>query len=296
MNLSKYAIWFVVAFILTACGGGGGSPGTSSGGDAVAVDAKPIALFTTAPTSVTVAIGATPGYSVGGGTGPYTATSDNTTIATVSLTDSSMTITGKAVGSAKIVVRDSVGSTVSVNVTVGTVVLAITPSNATGIIDDVLIATITGGTPPYRASVGNVLVASAVVQNSNELKITLLQVGQTIVTVLDANNQSTAYSLTSNAATPGIRLSPNALTVSEFGSEPVFLTVYGAAAGAMNVFSSDVTRLTATISGQTVTVTTGSNGNRCVTSDTPVTISVVDATRATGVAVVTIEDNAEICP
>mgnify|MGYP006154272141 CR=1 FL=1 len=49
--------------------------------------------------------------------------------------------------------------------------------------------------------------------------ITLLQVGQTVVTVLDKNNQAIAYDVTSNAATPGIRLSPNAVTISEFCNE-----------------------------------------------------------------------------
>ena len=253
-------------------------------------------LFTSAPASVTVAIGASPAYSVGGGTAPYMATSDNTGIASVSLLGSNLTVTGARVGSANIVVRDSVGASVTVNVTVGTVALVVTPNTATGIIDDVLIASITGGTAPYRASVGNVSIASAVVQNANELKITLLQVGQTIVTVLDANNQSIAYSLTSNAATPGIRFSPNAVTVSEFGNEPIFFTVYGAAPGVMNVFSSDITRLTATLVGQLVTVTTGTNNNRCVGGSTEVRITVVDSTRATGVAVVTIQENGGTCP
>jgi hypothetical protein len=258
--------------------------------------ANSVALFTTAPSSVTVAIGSSPAYNVGGGTGPYTATSDNTTIATASLVGNSLTITGKTVGNAIVFVRDSAGSLVSVNIAVGTVALAVTPTGATGIINDVLIATITDGTPPYRASVGNILVADAVVQNGNKLSITLKQAGSTVVTVLDINNQSVAYSLTSNADTPGIRLSPNAVTVSEYGNEPIFFTVYGAAAGSMNVFSSDLTRLTAMLVNQTVTVTTGTNGNRCVGVDTPVTITVVDSTRATGTAIVTIQENGGTCP
>ena len=257
-----------------------------------------VALYTSAPSPVTVAIGASPVYTVGGGTPPYTtATSSNLSVATVTLAGSSLTITGVGVGSANILVLDSAGAPVTVIVNVETTALAVTPSNATGIIGDVLIATITGGTAPYRASVGNVQVASASVQSQNELQITLKQVGQTIVTVLDANNQSIAYTLTSNAATPGIRLSPNAVTVSEYGSEPILFTVYGAAPGTMNVFSSDVTRLKAAIAGQVVTVTTGTNGNRCVSVDTsPVPITVIDSTGAFGVAVVTIQYNGGTCP
>ena len=264
---------------------------------AVAVSsAATVDLFTTAPSAITVAIGASPAYNVGGGTAPYTATTDNVNVATASLAGNSLTITGRAVGEANISLRDSTGSRVAVKVTVGTTVLAVTPNGATGIINDVIVATITGGTPPYRSSVGNVLVA-AVSINGNELRTTLLQVGQTIVTVLDANNQPTAYSLISNAATPEIRLSPNAVKVSENGNEPIFFTVYGSAPGALNVFSSDVTRLNATIVGDRVTVITGSNGNRCVPGgDIPVTITVVDTTRATGTAIVTIEENQSACP
>ena len=70
------------------------------------------------------------------------------------------------------------------------------------------------------------------------------------------------------------------------------------AAGAINAFSSDVTRLSATVAAdnRTVTLTTGSNGNRCVAIDSPVTITVIDSTRATGVATVTIKDNGGVCP
>ena len=258
--------------------------------------AATVNLFTTAPSAITVGIGASPAYNVGGGTAPYTATTDNVNVATGSLVGNSLIITGRAVGQANISLRDSSGAVVVVSVTIGTTVLGVTPSSATGIINDVIVATITGGTPPYRSSVGNVLVAGSSV-SGDELRITLLQVGQTIVTVLDANNQSTAYSITSNATTPGIRLSPNAVKVSENGNEPIFFTVYGSAPGALNVFSSDVTRLNATIVGDRVTVITGSNRNRCVPGgDIPVTITVVDNTRATGTAIVTIEENQSACP
>ena len=259
-----------------------------------------LALFTTAPSAVTIAIGAAPAYTVSGGTGPYTATSNNAGIATTSLAGSNLTITGVAVGSAIVSVRDSAGTVVNISVTIGTAPIGITPNNATGIIADRLVATITGGTAPFRASVGNLDVASASV-SGNQLDITLKQVGTTVVTVLDANNQSIPYTLIVNAATPGIRLSPNPLTVSELDTQPIFLTVYGAAAGTLNVFSSDTSKLVATISGQTVTLITGTSGDRCVPGNAPggdlnVTITVVDSTRASGSAVVTIRNSVTACP
>ena len=257
-------------------------------------------FFTSAPSAVTVAIGASTSYNVGGGTAPYFAESSNSSIASVSLAGNTVTVTGQKKGATPVVVSDSVGKTLTINVTVGAQVLAVTPNDATAIINDVLVATITGGTAPFRASVGNTLVASAVVQNTNELVITLLQVGGTVVTVLDANSESVAYTLESNAATPGIRLSPNAVKVSEFDSAPIVFTVFGAAPGAVNVFSSDITRLGATIAGETITVTNGTNGNRCIPglglgSTLEVTITVVDATRATGTAIVSITENGGTC-
>ncbi len=257
-----------------------------------------LALFTTAPSAVTIAIGAAPTYSVGGGTGPYTSTSNNARIATTTLQGNNLTITGVAVGSATISVRDSAGTVVNVNATIGTAPLGITPNSATGIINDRLVATITGGTAPFTVSVGNRLVASASV-SGNQLEITLIQVGQTVVTVLDANNQSIPYNLTVNAATPGIRLSPTPLTVSELDNAPISLTVFGAAndAAGANVFSSDISKLVASISGTTVTLATPAGGNRCIPGpDLNVTITVVDSTRASGSATVTIKNSVSACP
>jgi hypothetical protein len=267
-------------------------------------------LFTTAPPAgVTIEIGAAPTYSVGGGTPPYTATSNNARSATPALVGSNFTITGVAPGSVIISVRDSAGTVVNVNATIGTAPLGITPNNATGIIDDRLVATITGGTAPFRASVGNTLVASALVTglSGNQLEITLKQVGTTVVTVLDANNQSIPYNLTVNAATPGIRLSPSQLTVSELDSAAISLTVFGAANNAVgaNVFSSDTSKLVATTDKTDktiVTLSTGTSGNRCIPGTAPndpdlnVTITVVDSTRASGSATVTIKNSVSTCP
>ena len=256
--------------------------------------ASTVPLFTTAPPSVTIAIGSTQTYGVGGGTGPYTATTSNSTVADVSLVGNSLKVLGLKAGSASIVVRDAVGASTTVAVTVGLTPLSVTPNSATGIIDDILVATIVGGAPPYRASVGNILVATASIVGSDQLTIQLKQTGQTVITVLDANNQSAPYSVTSNAATPGIRLSPSVLTVSEKDNQAITLSVYGAT-GSISVFSSDIALLRAAVVGSKVSVTTGSNGTRCVAANTPVVITVVDSTGASALATVTIADNGT-CP
>ena len=63
------------------------------------------------------------------------------------------------------------------------------------------------------------------------------------------------------------------------------------------MFSSDTKRLQASISGNTVTVRTGSS--RCVNVDTDVNIDVIDSKGAKGTAVITIKDNnggIPLCP
>jgi hypothetical protein len=140
--------------------------------------ASTVPLYTTAPPSVTIAIGSTQTYGVGGGTGPYTATTSNSTVADVSLVGNSLKVLGLKAGSASIVVRDAVGASTTVAVTVGLTPLSVTPNSATGIIDDILVATIVGGAPPYRASVGNILVATASIVGSDQLTIQLKQTGQ----------------------------------------------------------------------------------------------------------------------
>jgi hypothetical protein len=269
---------------------------------AVTVPDIPVArLFTSAASSVSVGVGVSTSFNIGGGAAPYAVTSSNASVATVSHANNTFTVTGVAVGIAQVVVTDNLGAAVSIGVTtLGSpplAPLALTPNNATAIIGDVLRATITGGQTPYRVSVENQMVAAADVENGRELKITLLRVGSTVVTVLDADNRSVPYTLTSNAATPGIRLSPNAVTVSECDTGTIPLTLYGAALGTTNVFSSDVKLLTAEIRASTVTVrpmrdlTVASSLN----GDALVTISAVDSTGALGTSVVTIKKSVLLC-
>lgn len=73
------------------------------------------ALFTTAPASLTLAPSTTsPSYAISGGAGPYTVQSSNPSVATVSSTGVSFTITaGATVGTSTIVIKDSTGTQVS---------------------------------------------------------------------------------------------------------------------------------------------------------------------------------------
>ena len=77
-----------------------------------------ISLYTTAPDKITVAVNARPTYKIAGGLGPFTVTSSNVAVATVSQAADTFTVTGVSSGSAVVSVHDSKGSAVTVTVDV----------------------------------------------------------------------------------------------------------------------------------------------------------------------------------
>lgn len=265
--------------------------------DIVVTAGSNTALYTTAPTALTVAPGAAAArtFSVGGGSAPYAAASSDSSVATVALNGNSFTITGVRVGAASISIRDSAGVTsLSIAVTVATVPLSLNPTAAQAFVGDVVVSKITGGTPPYRVAVGIPDAVSATVANGNELTMTYLRVASpVIVTVLDANDQTAVFTATAILGTNKFRLSPEVLTISERDISEVQLTIIGAAPGTSNVFSSDITLFTATIVGDKVIVRPS---GKCVAANTNVTISVVDSKGAIGTATITIQDGGNGSP
>lgn len=204
-------------------------------------------LFTTAASSMTI----TPGvayaqtYTVGGGTGPYTATSSFPSIVTVAINGNQMTITGVQISAtaATLTIRDAAGATLSVAVTAGTVPLAVNPTDPTLLTGSIMRSIITGGTPPYRAIVlDNCLTDVKFVQgNILEAKANKACSGS-VITVVDANNQTVNFNVTINAGTSALQLSPSAFTIFENKNTPnVSLTLYGANSGALQVFTSSNT-------------------------------------------------------
>ena len=364
MRFLSYLSTLLVAVSLTACGGGGGSPGVTSGsalfttapssivlpvgasrqfeirggtapysarntdsaiafgviqgtlltlgavasgdttvaivdnsGVQISISVKVsagIAFFTTVPTALTIAPSTTQTFSLGGGFRPYSASSSNATVVTTRVAGDTIAITGAALGTATVELRDAANTVVTRSITVAATPLQLSPNGSVrAFVGDVLKVAIIGGRPPYRANSGN-RAATVKVVNDNELQVSLEVVGQTVVTVLDADNQSVTLSVEVIRGTPTIRLSPDVVTISENDLQSVVLTLFGSF-GPIAVFSSDTTLLVPTIVGTTVTVDTGSNGSRCVAKDTAVTITAVDAVRAVGTATITIQDNPAGC-
>ncbi|UTY55856.1 hypothetical protein [Massilia sp. erpn] len=77
-----------------------------------------VPLYSTAPQSITVAVGATPTYTIAGGASPYTVTSSNVKVVTVSQTGTTFTATGVSAGPATITIHDANGSAVNIVVAV----------------------------------------------------------------------------------------------------------------------------------------------------------------------------------
>lgn len=255
------------------------------------------ALFTSAPPAITVAIASSQTYLIGGGSPPYLATSSNTSVATASLAGGNLTISGIAAGNASVMIRDNVGATVSLAVTIGGGTLTINPSAATALIGDTLVARVTGGRAPYTAVVSNTSVADATIAADGTLRVTIKQQASGVpVLISDADGLTASFTLTSTAGQPAIQISPSSLSISELSTGTITLQVYGASGG-VSAFTSDSALLQAFASGTTITVSTGSNGNRCVGANAEVTISAVDSTGALATSKITIVNSASTtCP
>jgi len=399
MRIFSYLLSILIAALLSACGGGGGSPGLSLGpisafavvapaavtlqvgslqtyaiqggvkpytqfssdpaiatgwigGDDVlyvgtvragkatitTVDAKgskfdiavtagsSTAFYTTAASAMTITPGAAfaQTYTLGGGTGPYVATSSFPSVATVAVNGNQMTITGVQISAtvSNITIRDAAGATLTVAVTVGTVPLAINPSSLTAPIGATFRSIITGGTPPYRTVVLDNCTTSAQIVQGNILQATTaLACTGAAITVYDANNQTVSMTFTVSAGLVGLQLAPSSLMIPENANTPsLSLLVYGAN-GPLQVFSTDTTMLapqTPVSNGDGTYTIALAGGNTCSATvvaaipavivggvittpavpaaggDRTITITVIDSTGRQGTSVLTVTDTNKV--
>jgi len=131
-----------------------------------------VALYTTAPSDVTLQTSTISNFTVAGGTGPYTATTSNTSVANVSISQNSLSITGVSAGTAKIVVSDSLGANTTISVTVAVPnkspnpLFTTAPSSIVAKAGSTYPFALTGGTSPYTVTSSNTAVATASVSGS----------------------------------------------------------------------------------------------------------------------------------
>ena len=221
-------------------------------------------------------------------------------------------MTGQAIGSAVVSIFDARATKIDIPLTVGAPELRVAPADLSIFIGMTAVVKISGGQPPYRVAEGIPAAIKADVVG-DELRLTGLLLSEMEgITVIDSAGQYAApVSVKVIPGTGSIRVSPNSSIVSETDNQNLNFTVLGAVAGEICFYSSDPsllkprivatdpTKTCVTSTGPTVplnfTVETGSQGNRCVNATTPVSISVVDAARSVGEAVITILDNGADC-
>jgi hypothetical protein len=280
------------------------------------------ALFTTAPSSVTLAVGAAAAqsYSVGGGTGPYTLTSSNTAVATVSpgslATAGAFTITGKAVGTANIQVLDNAGATVTISVAVVNAQMSLNPSSANTFVGTTNYAYIIGGSPPYTALSGFPSVATVSIgtlagsvftpnPSGNVLRMIANQAASPDqIVVTDNAGNSVNFALTISAGTLQEALVPTDMTVSACvggagAAGDITLLLYGAT-GTVNLFSSDTSLITTPVSvvggGANPTAVTVHKTTKGAGGGASVIITGIDSTGASAQSTITIVTPVGACP
>jgi hypothetical protein len=273
--------------------------------------ATTVALFTTAPSAITISAKSNTSYSIGGGTAPYTVTSSNESAATVVQTGSGFTIHGVAPGAANVVIRDNVGNTVTIAVTVSNTQLQLNPAKANTFIGITNYAYIIGGVGPYTAlsgfpsvatvSIGTLSTTTGVFtpdSNGNVLKMIANQaVDPDQIVVTDSVGNSANFALTATAGTLQESLTPGSLVISACYSGDITLLLYGSS-GNVNVFSSDSTVFTAAV--------TSPSSNPVVVTVTKIlvdpalsgttSITAIDAAGASAVSTITVVPSAAVCP
>lgn len=150
-----------------------------------------VALYTTAPSAISIGLGAAPSYSIQGGIGPFTATSSNAAVAKASVAGNALNITGLSTGVADVVIFDSTGASVKVTATVqgGSAIVPLyttAPESITVAVGAKPTYTIAGGAAPYTVTSSNVNVIT-VSQAGTTFTAAGMVAGLASITIHDAN-------------------------------------------------------------------------------------------------------------
>lgn len=181
MRFITYLSTLLLAVFLSACGGGGGSSGTPSG--------TKTQVKTTAPEALTLAVGASQGFSITGGVYPYQVSSSNTQVSNAGVDERNFWIGAVSSGTATITVTDAAAQVTSIKVTVANLgelyttapeALVMTPgSSAREFV-------IGGGQPNYTVFSDNTDIAVVDGSSGSVLKITAKKVGTANIFVSDS--------------------------------------------------------------------------------------------------------------
>ncbi len=186
-------------------------------------------LFTTAPSSVTLAIGSAGAqtYTIGGGAPPYRATSTNRNVVDFTSSGSTLVITGISVGSATVTVFDNLGKSVAIPVTVvaGATAAFFTtaPAAITAAIGSTSTFAVGGGTAPYLTPAStNASVATASL-SGNTLTINALSAGTATIQLRDSSGAILTIAVTVSAS----QITLNPTTVNALIGDTLYSTISG---------------------------------------------------------------------
>ncbi|MBC3871450.1 hypothetical protein [Undibacterium oligocarboniphilum] len=266
-QLAASVVAVSLALGLAGCGGGGAT-------DSLVQNAGQ-ALYTTSSATLSMNVGDTQSFQVGGGGGgskftSYSVTSSDSSIAAVSMNGNSFTITGKAAGAVVVAVKDSAGAEVDIKVTVGatTSLTLLAPASVSTAVGASNSYTISGGAKPYTVVSSNVGVVSASVSaDGNSVNLNSLAAGGAQIIVFDAKGASVNLNAVVTApASPVVALyttAPGYISLSTNGVIPVYQIGGGTPPYTVNVSAPDI--ISIGNSGNNFTVTGKSVGFGMVT-------------------------------
>lgn len=257
MRLTQLAAAVIATTTLVACGGGGS-------GNSV-VDKPGLALYTTAPSQITVAAGASNTYTIGGGGGTvgfvsYKASSSNDQVASVTVEKNNLVVTGRTGGTAAIQVVDSAGGNVIINVTVPTSqvpALAIAaPSGVILVPGNTVQYKINGGVGPFTALASNPNIV-AVSTGTDTLSFTAANPGTSTVVVYDRTGASTKIDLAVSGTTEATNLYTTAPESFFMPAKATATYKIAGGLGPYTVTSSNTAIADASVNNGVLTVTSG---------------------------------------
>ncbi len=234
---------------------------TEDGGKSAACAVTVISNLVIDKSAVEVEIGKTATVKILSGSGNYSVESNNTGIATATLSGTVVTITGIAIGNTTVTIKDNAtNQTKTVAVTVTHPNLAIDRSEVEVEKGITAIVNILAGSGNYSVSSSNTTIATATLSGT-VVTITGIAAGNTTVTIKDnATNQTKIVTVT--VTHPNLAIDKNAVEVEKGKTATVNIL---AGSGNYSVESGNAAIATATLSGTVATITGVAVGNTTVT-------------------------------
>ena len=159
--------------------------------------------LTVNPSSMDLMVGDIQNGAIFGGTSPYTVSTSDPAVATVTLSDNTFSVTAVGAGTTTIRIDDDAGGSVYVDVVVAEP-LAVTPENVSFYPGQTATVTVSGGAPGYTALSGNPSVA-AVSVSGDTVTLLALAGGTITVTITDTANNHVYVTVTvGETITPGL--------------------------------------------------------------------------------------------